>query len=146
MKPIAHIRKQFGVNIFPKEQTLDDHLKDVSFISALNASKIGLTKAGELIGQLHDIGKYSDVFQNYIGSASGLINQDEDEYVDSQGLKGKIDHSTAGSQYIWNFAKGKSQKEQIAAQLLALCVASHHSGLIDCLTIDGENEIGRAHV
>lgn len=143
MKSVAHIRKLDGVSIFPKEQTLDDHLKDVSFISALNASKIGLTKAGELIGQLHDIGKYSDVFQNYIGSASGLINQDEDEYVDSQGLKGKIDHSTAGAQYIWNFAKGKSQKEQIAAQLLALCVASHHSGLIDCLTIDGENDFNR---
>lgn len=140
---IAHIRKQDGVIILPREQTLDEHLKDVSELSALNASKIGLTKAGELIGQLHDFGKYSDIFQNYIGSAAGLINQDEDEYVDSQGLKGKIDHSTAGSQYIWNFAKGKSSKEQIAAQLLALCIASHHSGLIDCLTIDGENVFNR---
>ena len=142
-KPIAHIRKQDGINIFPKEQTLEEHLNDVSFISAFNASKIDLAKAGELIGQLHDFGKYSDDFQNYIKSASGLINQDEDEYVDSQGLKGKIDHSTAGSQLIWNFAKGKSQKEQITAQLLALCVASHHSGLIDCLSIDGENTFTR---
>lgn len=141
MKPVAHIRKQDG--IFPKEQTLLEHLNDVSLLSSLNASKISLAKSSELIGQLHDFGKYSDDFQNYIGSASGLINQDEDEYVDSQGLKGKIDHSTAGSQYIWNFAKGKSQKEQIAAQLLALCVASHHSGLIDCLTIDGENDFNR---
>ncbi|MBA4410460.1 MAG: CRISPR-associated helicase/endonuclease Cas3 [Odoribacter sp.] len=143
MKPVAHIRKPDGINLIQKEQTLDEHLKNVSFISALNASKIGLTKAGELIGQLHDFGKYSDVFQNYIRSASGLINQDEDEYVDSQGLKGKIDHSTAGAKYIWNFAKGKKLKEQIAAQLLSLCVASHHSGLIDCLTIDGENDFTR---
>lgn len=135
---IAHIRKDDN-----DKQSVKDHIKNVSEISTCNASKIGLAKAGELIGLLHDFGKYSDAFQNYIGSASGLINQDEDEYVDSQGLKGKIDHSTAGSQFIWNFAKDKTIKEQITAQLLALCVASHHSGLIDCLTIDGENDFNR---
>ncbi len=137
-KYIAHIRKEDK-----DKQSVKDHIKNVSNISACNASKIGLAKAGELIGLLHDFGKYSETFQNYFCSATGLIEQDADEYVDSNGLKGKIDHSTAGSQYIWNFAKGKSQKEQIAAQLLALCVASHHSGLIDCLTIDGENDFNR---
>lgn len=96
-----------------------------------------------MLGLLHDLGKYSNAFQSYIGSATGLINQDEDEYVDSQGLKGKIDHSTAGAQYIWSFAKDKKTQEKIAAQLLALCVASHHSGLIDCITIDGENDFVR---
>lgn len=135
-KFIAHIRTEGNQSI---KQSVEEHLSNVSTLSSDNASKIGLAKAGELIGLLHDLGKYSEDFQNYIGSATGLINQDEDEYVDSKGLKGKIDHSTAGSQYIWNFTKTKSQKEQIAAQLLALCVASHHSGLIDCLTIEGEN-------
>ncbi len=138
VKYIAHIRK-----IDNEKQSVEDHIKNVSDISTCNASKIGLAKAGELIGLLHDFGKYSNAFQNYIGSASGLINQDEDEYVDSHGLRGKIDHSTAGSQFIWNFAKDKTIKEQIASQLLALCVASHHSGLIDCLTIDGENDFNR---
>jgi len=135
---IAHLNKD-GTQI----QTLKEHLESVSCISCINASKINLAKAGKLVGLLHDLGKYSGTFQAYIGSATGLINQDEDEYVDSQGLKGKIDHSTAGAQFIWSFAKGKRMQEQIAAQLLALCVASHHSGLIDSLTIDGENDFGR---
>jgi CRISPR-associated endonuclease/helicase Cas3 len=138
---IAHVRNFSLKNI--TFQKLCDHLSNVSNITKVFSANLGLSKAGELLGLLHDLGKYSDAFQNYLGSATGLINQDEDEYVDSQGLKGKIDHSTAGAQYIWNFAKGKKIQEQIAAQLLAICVASHHSGLIDLLTIDGENNFGR---
>lgn len=133
-KYIAHIRKDGQ-----EKQLVKDHLINVSHIGAANASKIGLEKAGELIGLLHDLGKYSADFQNYIGSATGLINQDEDEYVDYKGLKGKIDHSTAGAQLIWNLSKVKKPKERIVAQLLSLCIASHHSGLLDCLTTDGEN-------
>ena len=137
VESIAHVRKVSSVH--NSYQKICDHLSNVSNISKVFAEKIGLGKAGELLGLLHDLGKYSFAFQNYIGSATGLINQDEDEYVDSQGLKGKIDHSTAGAQYIWNLAKDKRLQEQIAVQLLALCVASHHSGLIDCLNVDGEN-------
>jgi len=137
-KYIAHIRKEDQVC-----QSVKDHIISVSDIASHNASKIGLARAGKLIGILHDFGKYSDAFQNYLGSATGLINQDNDEYVDSQGLKGKVDHSTAGAQYIWNLVKEKKLSEQIAPQLLALCVASHHSGLIDCLTLEGENNFDR---
>lgn len=140
MNPIAHIRIDGEKHI---EQSVKEHSFGVSEIAAKNAGKIGLTKAGELLGLLHDLGKYSAAFQNYIKSATGLLNQDEDDYVDSKGLKGKIDHSTAGAQHIWSFTKEKKPQEQIAAQLLALCVSSHHSGLIDCITIDGENEFGR---
>lgn len=141
MRYIAHIKTSSNDDY--AIQDIENHLNGVADITALNASKIGLAKAGKLIGLLHDLGKYSTDFQNYIGSASGLVNQDEDEYVDSKGLKGKIDHSTAGSQLIWNSVKEKKIQTQIAAQLLSLCVASHHSGLINCLTVDGENDFDR---
>ena len=92
MNPIAHIRKD-GENQI--EQSVKEHLFGVSEIAAKNASKIGLSKVGELLGLLHDLGKYSKSFQNYIKSATGLLNQDEDDYVDSKGLKGKIDQHCA---------------------------------------------------
>jgi CRISPR-associated endonuclease/helicase Cas3 len=38
---------------------------------------------------------------------------------------------------------GQGPKQKIAAQLLALCIASHHSGLIDCLAPDGSNNFKR---
>lgn len=134
---IAHI------NEFQISQSLDDHLKNVAKICSENASKIGLSKAGELIGLLHDIGKYSNAFQNYIKSASGLINQDADDFIDSDKVKGKIDHSTAGAQLLREKSIGLNKQKQIVSQLLSLCIVSHHSGLIDCLTSDGVNNFFR---
>jgi CRISPR-associated endonuclease/helicase Cas3 len=85
-----------------KEQTLADHLTDVGSIASALASKAGLADAGEIIGLLHDFEKYSAKFQTYLDSATGKINPDEDNYVEFKKLKGKIDHSSASAQWIWN--------------------------------------------
>ena len=135
---VAHHRKSDG-----KTQSLEEHLYGVAEISKLIASKIGLGAQGEAIGLLHDFGKYSSAFQNYIKSAVGLVNPDEDDFVDAHGLRGKIDHSSAGAQYIWQALQSRGSGEKMVAQILALCVASHHSGLIDCLTSKGKDNFSR---
>lgn len=135
---IAHHRESDGAI-----QTLEQHLRGVASMSGLYAQKLNLKDQGELIGLLHDLGKYSQAFQSYIKSAVGLLNQDEDEeFVDAAGLKGKIDHSTAGAQLIWQELSKQGQLGQIVGQILTLCVASHHSGLIDCLSSD-VNSLGK---
>lgn len=127
---IAHVRE--GGDCC---QSLEAHLRGVAAMAHQFGKKFGLSNHAELIGLLHDIGKYSAEFQAYIQSATGLLNQDEDEeFVDAHGLKGKIDHSTAGAQFIWQHMTNKDALSQFAGELLALCIASHHSGLIDCLT------------
>ncbi|MBY0577501.1 MAG: CRISPR-associated helicase Cas3' [Burkholderiales bacterium] len=129
---IAHYRESDGAY-----QSVEQHLIGVAKKSSMNAQKLNLGNHGELIGILHDLGKYSDAFQSYIKSAVGVLNQDEDEeFVDATGLKGKIDHSTAGAQMIWQALSQKGPFGQIAGQILSLCIASHHSGLIDCLSSD----------
>ena len=128
------------------EQNLFDHLTDVAQLAGEFASKIGLQDSGIVIGLLHDFGKYSLEFQQYIKSAVGIIEQDDEDWVDAELAKGKIDHSTAGAQYVWQklsvSIKDKSQGE-LCGQILALCIASHHSGLIDCLNEDGYNNFMR---
>lgn len=123
---IAHIREQ-GHGL----QSLETHLSGVSQLTSEFASKLDLPTHGALIGLLHDLGKYSKAFQDYLRSAEGLLDQDED-YVAAASLKGKIDHSSSGSQFIW---QALSEKAPLTAQILALCIASHHSGLIDCLAM-----------
>lgn len=120
-------------------QNLDDHLANVGYWSGIFASKIQLGSAGELMGLLHDLGKYSPEFQVYIKSAEGLINPDEDDYVDAQERRGKVDHSSAGAQYLWHKLFEKQGIGGLMAQFFALCIASHHSGLIDCLDANGED-------
>lgn len=132
--PIAHWRASDST-----PQLLHDHLRNAGALAKTFASKLKLESAGELIGLLHDLGKYSTEFQSYIGSALGLIDTDEDDYVDAGAIKGKVDHSTAGAQFIWWTLADKGEKERIAAQILSLCIASHHSGLIDCIGADAGN-------
>lgn len=140
---IAHFRESDRAT-----QPLSAHLLAVAALAGSFAGKIGLARHGELIGLLHDLGKHSSEFQAYIKSAVGLLNQDEDEeFVDASNLKGKVDHSTAGAQWVWTELGNRGPLGQIVGQMLALCVASHHSGLIDCLTSDvnslGEDAFGR---
>jgi CRISPR-associated endonuclease/helicase Cas3 len=141
MKPVpefaAHFRASDG-----EWQSLTKHLRGVATLSAGFASKIGMERVGELLGLLHDLGKYSGAFQNYLKSATGALNQDEDEdWVDAASLKGKVDHSTAGAQLAWDALRETGPTAVAAAQILALCVASHHSGLIDCIAAD-ETRLG----
>lgn len=132
---VAHYREYDG-----KIQSVSGHLQGVADKSKLFAKKIGLEEQGELIGLLHDLGKYSNEFQNYLGSAVGLLRQDEDEeFVDAKGKKGKVDHSSAGAQFVWQELAKHGQLGEIVGQILALCVASHHSGLIDCLGASEHN-------
>lgn len=130
---IAHKRKCDG-----ERQLLHSHLLEVGEIASTFASKVGAEHAGKLLGLLHDFGKYSQQFQTYIKSATGEINPDEDDYVDAKGMKGKIDHSTAGAHLVWKRLKrfGAGGQGELCGQILSLCIASHHSGLIDCFGMD----------
>ena len=135
---IAHRRKEGDC------QSLAQHLLEVSLLARGFSGKLGLGVAGELIGLMHDLGKYSHEFQQYLRSAVGLLEQDkDDEYVDPISKKGKVDHSTAGAQTIWQELVRQGQLGQIVGQMLALCLASHHSGLIDCIGTDGADRFSK---
>jgi CRISPR-associated endonuclease/helicase Cas3 len=133
-RAIAHVRADGRT-----EQLLSEHLRNVGLTCRHLAAKIGLPNQGELMGLLHDLGKYSAEFQSYIRSAVGLINPDEDEYVDAEARKGKIDHSTAGAQLIYRHLSSRGKFGPFAGQIMALGLVSHHSGMVDCISPDGRD-------
>ena len=143
---VVEMEKQFIAHLRKKDkqpQYLSEHLNEVSKLAAQFASKIGLKESGELLGLLHDLGKASQEFQDYIQSATGLIDPDSDSYIDAKAKKGKVDHSSAGAQVIYNHLWEKGPEARLVAQVLSLAIASHHSGLIDCLLPSGEDNFTR---
>ena len=131
---IAHVRKADG-----QPQSLQTHLTETSEIAKLLAAKLDLEQEGELLGLMHDFGKYSHKFQKYIHDETGLFNPDLDA-EESTPNGSKVDHSTAGAQWVYRELRKFGAEQGIGelfGQMLGLCIASHHGeGLIDCL--DGE--------
>ena len=135
---IAHVRKADW-----QLQSLQTHLTETAAIAKSLAAKLDLDQAGELLGLMHDFGKYSRKFQKYIHDETGLFNPDLDD-EESTPNGSKVDHSTAGAQWVYRELRkfGTAQGiGELFGQMLGLCIASHHGeGLIDCLD-DGGNAV-----
>jgi CRISPR-associated endonuclease/helicase Cas3 len=122
-------------------QLLKDHLLNVTAITSRLAAKIGMPRVGALIGVAHDLGKYSTAFQDYLHK---VVADAAMEMEPDFSLRGSVDHSTAGAQIIARGLVGaENETGRFASEALALCVASHHSGLIDCILPDGGDGLSR---
>jgi CRISPR-associated endonuclease/helicase Cas3 len=133
---VAHWRKSDD-----EPQPLAKHLEQAADIAEKLAAKVGLSEIGKIMGLLHDFGKASKAYQDYLRTKEGKVSPDEDGY--SEAKRGEVDHSTAGAQLVYEKLANRGQEGKILAQFLALAIASHHSGLIDCLKPDGFNEFQR---
>lgn len=91
------------------------HLNKVAFWTARFAGEMfspgpdrdSAHQWGYLAGLWHDLGKFSDAFQNRL-----------------KGHSASVDHSTAGAQFIFD-------RLPVAGQLFAYLIAGHHAGLAD---------------
>lgn len=122
---IAHIRKSDK-----KPQPLSDHCRNVKKLAEEGAEKSGIKALVGLTGLLHDMGKATSAFQEYIKSSAN----------DETFTKDKIFHSPIGAIFAYErwFINGNSI-EQITAQIISLAIRGHHGGLIDCV-----NQYGRS--
>ena len=95
-------------------EPLSSHLSYVARRAAAFASVFGWERLAEVAGLLHDIGKCSDAFQDYIGGS---------------GTRGP-DHSTAGAQ------EASGVYPAGLGRMLAYVIAGHHAGLADTDSLD----------
>ncbi|WP_338554676.1 CRISPR-associated helicase Cas3' [Paenibacillus sp. KS-LC4] len=124
MSYIAHIREKDG-----KIQTVHEHLNEVKEGCEQLGGKIGARHLAGLAGWLHDLGKNTTAFRNYIQLAVAAAN-DKDARTPK---RGSVDHSTAGGRLIYRryHKKSSKQAEKMAAEWIANCIISHHQGLRD---------------
>jgi len=113
-----------------EKQTVKQHLENVSFLAEQRGKKINLGKTMTFIGLLHDLGKYSPNFQEYLRMASE---------GNTLAKRGSVNHSSAGAKYIFeNYGMNSDFEKKVGTQLLTVAIASHH-GLMDCMSVGGED-------
>ncbi len=120
-KFIAHV-KQNDNGSWKEPHYLNDHLNSVAKLAGEFASEFGNKDWGELVGYLHDLGKFNNDWQRYLFRNSGY--PDPDAHIENNGSR--PNHSTEGAVYI--FEKFKKSK---MANALAYVIGGHHSGLPD---------------
>ena len=103
----AHSAQDELGNLLPYEhwQTLQSHLVNVGEIAAEFARVFGAQEIAYQTGKLHDLGKYSEPFNQRLHGGPS------------------VDHATAGAKIAverWGNVIGK---------LMAFCIAGHHAGL-----------------
>lgn len=123
----AHIRKVDGKKYI---QTVEEHCRGVAEIAAELLRDIGLEKTAYLSGMVHDLGKFSENFKNYIEKAA------DGEKVQ----RGSVNHTFAGVRFLLE----KHSDEQLSGfsdivlEILAYALGAHH-GLFDCVDDNNNN-------
>lgn len=126
---LAHIRRDAGGALI-SEQTAADHCHHAAGYAAKALEPAGLSSSGYLAGLLHDAGKFTARFQDY------LISQN--------GSRGSVNHTFAGVRILLEryWRQGADDFSGIVCELLALAAGGHH-GLFDC--VDGRQKNGFTH-
>lgn len=117
---IAHIRKSDKA-----AQTLKEHCNHVAMLCERAARPLGLSKTAFFIGLLHDMGKATKEFSEYLTQAAEGLAVSSPHY-----------HSPAGAIFVYRryFCEEKAGSfRRAAAQIVSLCICGHHAGLSDCL-------------
>ncbi len=91
-----------------KYQTLEEHLENTAYLAKQFSHKFGASQWGYTAGLWHDLGKYSNQFQEKLRR---IMENEPDIHVD---------HSTYGAKRIESERYGK---------IIAYAIAGHHSGL-----------------
>lgn len=107
-------------------QPLIEHLTNTADLAEKFGTDAGVSELARTAALLHDIGKYSKEFQ---------------ARLDGSGRK--VDHATAGAKEIRNLFN-KDQNQKYFADMLAYCIAGHHTGLPNYgseIDVDGDGTL-----
>lgn len=91
------------------QETVKEHLQKVSALALEYGKPLGMAEIAELAGQVHDIGKYSEAFQDVL-----------------KGIRTGIDHSMGGACFVEGRYRGNP-----AIRPVVESVNGHHDGITE---------------
>ena len=124
----AHIRKEISCDgkVTYSFQSVAEHCRNTAKYASEALKAVGLEKTAYLAGLLHDCGKHTFRFKQYIEDA--VVNEKEVK-------RGTVNHTFAGVKLILaKHAKyvGANDFQDLTIELIAYAIGAHH-GLFDCI-------------
>lgn len=123
---IAHIRTESDGTL--SVQTATEHCRNTARLASASLASVHLTRMGYLAGLLHDMGKFTVRFEDYIRrSAAGEPTR-----------RGSVNHTFAGVRFLLTRYHSSTCRSlgDIACEVAAYGAGAHH-GLFDCVGPDG---------
>ena len=118
---LAHYAESNGIR---REQSLKDHCRHTAQYAQQCLSEAGLGNTAYVAGLLHDLGKATNRFQDYLLGRSNT-------------KRGDVIHTFQGCKLIFDlYHDGTDVFQDLSSEIIAAAIASHH-GLFDCVASDG---------
>ena len=108
-----------------KDQTLSEHIENTANLAKKFASVFGCSNTAYTTGLLHDFGKYTLAFQDYLNRSL------RGEKV----IRGEVIHAMQGAKFA-----AEAVKDPVIADIIGNVIATHHGGLFDNIT-DGKRTL-----
>lgn len=125
---IAHIRSSDQ-----EYQSVKDHLIETCLLAEGFGEKIGMKHLAGLASLLHDVGKYTYEFQEYLLEAV--------QNPESPPRRGSVDHATAGGKmlHILFNKKENPTTTRLLTEIVGNAIISHHGYLHDYINTKAES-------
>ncbi|MDD9147997.1 CRISPR-associated helicase Cas3' [Sporolactobacillus sp. CQH2019] len=115
-------------------QMVRDHLLEVKQLAESYGTELKIAHITGLAGMLHDLGKYTEAFQNYLWLAVF--------HPEAAPRRGSVDHASAGGKLLYEVFHEKIPRDKfkmILAEIVGNAIISHHSYLHDFLNASSES-------
>jgi CRISPR-associated endonuclease/helicase Cas3 len=123
------MRISFGMDFTVKkyyarpDQLLADHLAGVEKMGRLFGDVFGVGYATSIVCRLHDLGKFTKAFRDYL--QKGINGENV--------TRGEVIHALQGAKYVL-----ERIHDFVISDIIGNVIASHHGGLLNSISGDGE--------
>jgi CRISPR-associated endonuclease/helicase Cas3 len=127
MNILAHLTKNNGVRL---EQSLKEHCLHTAYYASESLKNVGFYYTAYLSGVIHDMGKGSHYFQEYLEAA----------FCEENVAKIKVTHTFTPVIYLLEkyHTNPMETMNLLTSEIIGYAVGAHH-GLFDCTDLDGNN-------
>ncbi len=112
-------------------QSLEDHIRGVANYAEEALSGVSLSSTAYLAGLLHDAGKATLKYQEYLKKA----------VFEGDAVRGSVNHTFAGVRFLLNRYHDSTawgNYAPLTSEIIAYAIGAHH-GQFDCVDIDGKS-------